>query len=80
MVWGEKNHTAALLREVEGERRFLQAAEKERYHFSMYLQKSDLDILYLSSNFKFMTGIDPENLYGDLNVFGQLLDKKQQEN
>ena len=72
----EKNHTAELLREVEGERRFLQAAEKERCHFSIYLRKADLDILYLSPNFKFMTGIKPENLYGDLNVFGQLLDKK----
>ena len=76
----EKNHTAALLREVEGERRVLQAAEKERCHFSMYLRKSDLDILYLSPNFKFMTGIKPENLYGDLNVFGQLLEKKTARN
>ncbi len=61
---------------VSGERRFYDAFAANRRDFFLLVRQSDLHILYVSPNFKGMTGIDQERLCSDIEALKLMVSPK----
>ena len=70
----EKKKEKKLERRIRGERSFYRTYEKERKNAYLLIQESTLNVLYVSPNFKRITGIREEQIRDDLEVVKNLVE------
>ena len=77
LYWKEKRRAAALERSILGERAFYRDFVTEKQAAFLLLEKEDLTVAYVSPNFRQITGLAPDAVKADIEVFQKLVDHSE---
>ena len=72
----EKRKTKKMILDIKEERHFYQIFSEYGENGYLYLNKSDLSVLFVSENFKRLTGLTANEIDGDLEILKELVDRK----
>ena len=77
LYWKEKRRAAALERSILGEHAFYRDFVTEKQAAFLLLEKENLTVAYVSPNFRQITGLAPDEVKADIEVFQKLVDRSE---